>query len=385
MNDYTPSIVLGILTSLALYIVTNYSSRAIARHHLINQHACKPVPRYPLKDPFFGIDGIIDAFKSVKLKTFLEQQQNYYSKYGNTYSSRRSTFSVINTAEPENIKTILSTKFEDYSVGFHRKRAFSPLLGNSILLSDGAQWEHSRALLRPSFARNQINDLDMLEIHTMNLIQAIPRDGSMVDLGDLFLRFTADVTTDFLFGESTQSLDHPESFKATWMNAFYDAKKGCEFRARLGGFANFIPQPRFSKAIATVHEYVDAYVDKALNFRSSLGKLEDPSAPAVKKTEKYVFLQELSKLTDNRETLRDELLTLFFAGRDTTSALLTNLFFALSRNPLVWQKLCTEVNQLDGRIPTVEELKTMKYLGLCINESKSLSTSYLTQTRFRCL
>ena len=72
-------------------------------------------------------------------------------------------------------------------------------------------------------------DLDMLEMHTRNSIQAIPRDGSMVDLGDLFLRFTADVTTDFLFSESTQSLDHLESFKATWMNACYDARTGCEF------------------------------------------------------------------------------------------------------------------------------------------------------------
>ena len=74
MNDYTPSIVLGILISLALYIITKYSLRAIARHYLINQYACKPIPRYPLKDPFFGIDGIVNAFKSVKLKTFLEEQ-----------------------------------------------------------------------------------------------------------------------------------------------------------------------------------------------------------------------------------------------------------------------------------------------------------------------
>ena len=75
-----------------------------------------------------------------------------------------------------------------------------------------------------------------------------------------------------------------------------------------------------------MYEYVDAYVDKAQNLRNSLGKLKDPSVPAVKKVEKYVFLQELSKLTDNRETLRDEILTLFFAGRDTASARLTNLF-----------------------------------------------------------
>ena len=371
MNDYTPSILLGSLALLTLYIIIQYTSKNVARHNIIKQFACKSVPKYPLKDPFFGIDGIRDAFRAVKLKVFLERQQNHYKKYGNTYSTRRSTFSVINTIEPENIKTILSTKFNDYSVGFHRKRAFFPLLGNSILLSDGAQWEHSRALLRPSFTRSQINDIDMLEVHTRNLIQAIPRDGTTVDLGDLFLRFTADITTDSLFGESTQSLERPESFKATWMEAFHNAKTGCEFRARLGGFANFVPQPSFSRAIKTVHEYVDAYVDKALEFRGSLRaeKLQDSTVLAAK-NKKYVFLHELSKLTDDRETLRNELLTLFFAGRDTTAALLTNLFFILARNIDVWQRLYAEVNELDGRKPTIEELKAMKYLGFCINEGK---------------
>ncbi|MCJ1312504.1 hypothetical protein MMC25_006178 [Agyrium rufum] len=214
----------------------------------------------------------------------------------------------------------------------------------------------------------------MLERHVTNLIQAISRDGSTADLGDLFLRMTADVTTDFMFGESVQLLAHPESFEANWTTAFQDAKLGCEFRARLGQFADFVPQPKFSDAVKKVHAYMDAHVDKALQYRKSLDADHvQQSGPTHADTKKrYVFLHELSKLTDDRQTLRNELLTIFFGGRDTTSALLTNMFFLLARHPRVWKKLRNEVCKLDGMESTVEDLKAMEYLGFCLNEALRL-------------
>ena len=61
-------------------------------------------------------------------------------------------------------------------------------------------------MLRPNFVRTQIGDVEMFEKHVEHLIQAIPRDGSTVHLQDLFLRFSLDVATDLLFGESTNTL-----------------------------------------------------------------------------------------------------------------------------------------------------------------------------------
>ena len=50
---------------------------------------------------------------------------------------------VYNTMDPENIKAILATKFEDFGVG-PRLDFFGPLLGNGIFTSDGPHWERSR-------------------------------------------------------------------------------------------------------------------------------------------------------------------------------------------------------------------------------------------------
>lgn len=113
---------------------------------------------------------------------------------------------MILTIEPENIKTILSTKFNDFCLGDRRARVFIPVLGHGIFDTDGAAWERSRALIRPNFTRQQVADLDTFETHVGHVIDNIPRDGSSVDLQELFFSLTMDSATEFLFGKSTNIL-----------------------------------------------------------------------------------------------------------------------------------------------------------------------------------
>lgn len=69
--------------------------------------------------------------------------------------------------------------------------------------------EHSRALLRPQFARDQVSDLELEEHHVQDMMKHLPVDSSgwtpEVDLSPLFFRLTLDSATEFLFGESVQS------------------------------------------------------------------------------------------------------------------------------------------------------------------------------------
>lgn len=113
---------------------------------------------------------------------------------------------VIQTAEPEIVKTILSTKFDDFELAPVRINAIAPALGHGIFASNGAAWERSRALIRPNFTRSQVADLDTFETHIQHLISAIPLDGSTVDLQPLFFSLTMDSATEFLFGKSTSCL-----------------------------------------------------------------------------------------------------------------------------------------------------------------------------------
>ncbi|TKA75137.1 hypothetical protein B0A49_05294, partial [Cryomyces minteri] len=117
---------------------------------------------------------------------------------------------IIQTVDPQNVQAVLATKFKDFEVGERRHKQFGVVLGKSIFTSDGPFWEHSRALFRPQFAREQINDLASTEKSTQDLFQALgPVDENgwtaSVDLLPLLYHFTLDTATDFLFGQSVDS------------------------------------------------------------------------------------------------------------------------------------------------------------------------------------
>lgn len=84
------------------------------------------------------------------------------------------------------------------------------------------------------------------------------------------------------------------------------------------------------------------------------------------------FLKELAQTTSDKDKIRDELLNILIAGRDTAASLLSSLFHALSRHPDMWAKVREEVRQFDGKLPEYEQLRHLKYSKYCINESELL-------------
>lgn len=133
----------------------------------------------------------------------------------------------------------------------------------------------------------------------------------------------------------------------------------------MGKLANLLPSKKYRDALTYVHSYVRTYVDKALLLQASSPsqKLQETSS------DRYVFLEELAKSGYSAQKIQAELLNILLAGRDTTASLLTVLFMLLSHHDDVFQKLRKEVLALDGRHPSFEEMKNMKYLKWCINES----------------
>lgn len=364
-----PALLLGGILIALVYLLGRRFATEAQRRKLIASHGCKPPQKFPVRDPLFGLDVMYQTVKAHANKTMLQTKRSHHEMYGNTHSSRLATVRTISTIDPENIKAVLSTNFKDFHVGLPRRRAFSPAIANSILVADGAEWERSRAFLRPSFSRSQVGDLQTLETHVKHLLESIPRDGSTLDLADRFFRYTADVTTDLMFGESILSLPHPEAFGGDLSTACRDLQVGGERRFILGKFADVVPQREFYRSVKKVHDWMDSHVEKAIQQRRLVQEkaekedIEDESS-------RHIFLKELVKLTDDRLTLRDQLLGMFLAGRDTTASLLSNLFFVLARYPEVWQRLHEEIRaSLQGRRPTYDELKKLKYLSYCLNES----------------
>jgi len=156
-------------------------------------------------------------------------------------------------------------------------------------------------MLRPNFVRSQVGDLPTFETHVSHLIDAIPRDGSTVDLQDLFFRLTIDSATEFLFGSSTHSLaPGPEKNSASgFAEAFNYSTEAMGRHSRLGRISKLIPEPEYNKNKKIVHDFADRYVNAALEYRRTHND-EKQQAPGGR----YIFLHELVKQTTDPIQIR---------------------------------------------------------------------------------
>lgn len=186
--------------TLVLYSVLAFFGTVIGYHlfrriftHLENQqtakeHGCKPAIRLPENPFLLGADVVLENLEAARNKTFLQLLRGRHEKYGNTFTSYTFGRITINTCDPQVIKDVLALKFDDFDMGKLRRKSAGPLLGKGIFTVDNQLWEHSRALIRPAFAKQQLVDLSTFQNHVDHLIELLPKDGSIVDLQSLFFR-----------------------------------------------------------------------------------------------------------------------------------------------------------------------------------------------------
>lgn len=357
--------------------------RLIQQRQVIRSHGCKPVRKYANRDTIFGSDMTLDTIRNFRAHRLLEAAVERFREYGNTFKAKEIGRYGVTTIEPENIKTVLSLNFKDYTLG-HRIKEFGPLLGAGIFDTDGEHWAASRALLRPNFTRDQVADLTMFEKLFQDMFALLPQDGeTIIDLQSLFFRYTLDSATEFLFGQSVGSLKEPDAAalalgavqnKATkptmtYGYAFDYAQKAIIMRGMLGPLGFFYRDKEADKCNKYCRDFAQQFVDEAVRVVQERAKLEKTDSSDAT-PDKYVFLHELASRTTDKRRLLDELMNVLLAGRDTTGGLLSNLFFMLAKHPAMWDKLRNEVATLNGRVPTYDDLRKLKYVQCCLNECK---------------
>lgn len=353
-----------LLVSCLLYKIQQHLTLSARRKSIIKENGCKPIRRFPeVENPFFEGRFLVNTMKAYRKHRLLDLIQDHYNRLGYTIRTKVMFTYVYHTAEPENIKTILATNFNDWNLPDIRKRKLIPLLGQGIFTSDGAAWQHSRGLLRPNFASVQVRNLDIFESHIQHLLKAIPRDSSTIDLQDLFFRYTIDSATEFLFGESVNYLAPGASVElgASFAEAFARAQVRVAEASRTLGLSDLLGgRAQFRKDTKFVHDFVDRYIERRLKFHNS--KFSEDEG------DRYVFLNELVKETQDPLQIRAELLNVLLAGRDTTAGLLSNAWFVLAKRPDIWAKLRAEVDQIGSDLLTFDKMKEMKYLKAFLNE-----------------
>uniref|UniRef100_A0A8H7N8B9 Cytochrome P450 n=1 Tax=Bionectria ochroleuca TaxID=29856 RepID=A0A8H7N8B9_BIOOC len=295
------------------------------------QASCK---KAYVRDPFIGLDFAYDRLFHGSPARNLKGSLEMYKRLGSTYTVNRLTTQTIYTCDVGNIKHLLATRFDDYKLP-----AACPEKERLYGLSN------------------------ILERHIQSMLGQISSQGGSLDLQPLFFSLTMDVATEFLMGCSTNMLNNPDGSAQQFVDDYMVCSTEAARKMTLGPlqFLRFNSAAKQSKA--RVFKYIDDYIEKCLK-RTETGNST---------VEQSNLLQELSGAIKDRKMLRDQVLHILLASRDTTASLLSNLFFVLARMPDVYAKLRSEIVAVVGdSVPDFGQLKELQYLRWCINESLRL-------------
>ncbi|KAI0099146.1 cytochrome P450 52E2 [Nemania sp. FL0031] len=363
----------------ALVLLALYAFGPLRADHVYYVRAaslgCRPAPRFP-RD-VLGLRYLLETARALKAGTMLRMRRDTLERMGHTFL--HGTFpdwtECVTSDEPENVKTVLATNFNDWALPEIRIKSFLPVLGkHSIFTVNGAEWQHSRAILRPAFVRDQISDLACVDRHVKKLLARIPTDGAVFDLQAMFSMMTTDSISDFMFGHSTDLLGDAPQDSHTF-GAYFDASMHkIAYRARLGWITLLSPDRDLDKYAGFMRAFVSRFVRDVRAERADKGARRGDA-------EKYVFLDELLKSGEPDEVICDHLLSIFTAGRDTTTSVLSYLFFELSRRPDVVATIRDEIAELGRENPTWEDLRSMKYLNWVIKEALRLNPPVASNQR----
>lgn len=129
-------------------------------------------------DTAVGLDVIYRIVSNASRRRNIQTWQQWFPVYNNntTREATLMTQRTIFTADPENIKAVLATQFQDFGKGEDFHNTWRAFLGDGIFATDGDMWHASRALVRPLFMKDRFSDLEVLEHHVQTLLEVILRD-----------------------------------------------------------------------------------------------------------------------------------------------------------------------------------------------------------------
>lgn len=295
------------------------------------------------------------------------------------------------TSDPASVHHVLSRNFSNYPKGPKFRKNFD-ILGNGVFNADYELWEiHRRVTLS---LMNHASFLTMLERTIWNKVEDglipvldhhIHHHGGKIDLQDIFQRFTFDSISKLLldYDPGSLSVDLPY---VPCEKAFNDTVEAILYRhvlpETIWRLQNWLGIGR-EKKLNRAREAFDRFIYSALELkRESLirNSSRRNSPPEVFDDCVTAFTEAHKNNSDAfgelRVFLRDTVLNLMLAGRDTTSTGLTWLIWLLVTNPSAKNKVTEEIESVlgsqKGMLLTVEESRKLVYLHGAICEALRL-------------
>eukprot|EP00291_Cryptomonas_curvata_P020761 CAMPEP_0172165816 /NCGR_PEP_ID=MMETSP1050-20130122/8625_1 /TAXON_ID=233186 /ORGANISM="Cryptomonas curvata, Strain CCAP979/52" /LENGTH=561 /DNA_ID=CAMNT_0012836335 /DNA_START=256 /DNA_END=1937 /DNA_ORIENTATION=- len=314
---------------------------------------------------------------------------HYFHKYGGVFKLSfapvpQATFYVL--SDPAAVRHVLKEKTFSFDKGLLAE-ILQPILGKGLIPADIETWRERRPVLQPGFhlrwlARMTRTFNDCAEVLAHKLDRAAV-DGEVVDMEALFNSVSLDIIGKAVFNYDFGSV----TSQSPVIKAAYACLKEAEHRSTFlvpywsvpflgSGHYSIVPRQReFAGHLRVLNDKLEEMVlaAKRLKHEGDLEMLEKRDYDSMSDPSLLRFLVDLRGGDTTDQQLRDDLMTLLVAGHETTGSLLTWTLFELAQSPEEMRKVQAELDRvLQGRDPTVEDIKALDYLRLVLAEGLRL-------------
>lgn len=280
-------------------------------------------------------------------------------KYGDIAGLRILSFRVYLINHPDYIEDVLVNhprKFIKGRVLQANKRVF----GKGLLTSEGDFWLRQRRLAQPAFHRARIAEYAATMVEYTERLLDEWQDGEERDIHKEMMRLTLQIVGKTLFDAD---VEHDAQDVGKSMELLLEL--GANFRRTIF-VPQWLPTPtnlRIERAIRQIERVLYRIIAERRASGRDAGDLLSMLLAAQD--------EDGSRMTDKQ--LRDEAITLFLAGHETTANALSWTWWLLAQNPSTEARLHAELRDvLNGRCPSMEDLPRLVYTNHVITESMRL-------------
>jgi cytochrome P450 len=272
----------------------------------------------------------------------------------------------VHIQSPTFLQHVLIDNARNYVKQTRGYRMLRLVLGQGLVTSDGEAWRKRRRLAQPAFHHQRI--AGFAEIMSRAAVELTERwagasDGTVVDVQQGMMALTLKVVTEALL-----SGDVGDETTAVVARSVPVLLEHVAYRTLHPlSFGEAVPTPRnrrFRRAMGAIDRVV---LDTIAERRDKVGQKGDLLDMLME-----VADEDTGEGLTNSE-LRDEVMTMFLAGHETTAVALTFTLYLLSQHPEVEARVRDELGRvLGGRTPTMNDLKELVYLDWVLKESMRL-------------
>lgn len=279
--------------------------------------------------------------------------------YGPLASFRIGRWRLFLASDPDLIQQVLVTDAKSYIKHFGA-RTFKPVLGNGLVTSEGDFWLRQRRLLQPAFLKAQVQSYASVMANLAQAMLAKWHSGKPVNLEFEFSSLTSAIALKTLFGLDDQGERERIDESLRQVFDLLTARLDMPFQWPL-----WLPTPvniRLNHALTNVRRVVDGFI--------AAGRAR-PRGSDLLSTMIAAQHDDGTGMSDQQ--LRDEAMTLYLAGHETTALTLTWSWYLLSQHPAVEKKLVEEWQRvLNGRAANPSDLAALPYTAAVISEAMRL-------------